>query len=83
MKMYVWGGPEDEDDFLRDYSSGLGVAVAESVEEARELLLAAIQKWENDGYAPSSYYTHHAIIDLKHDPKVFDLPVATFVQGGS
>lgn len=64
LKLYVW------EDCFRDWSAGLGVAIAEDSDEARRLLVEKIG------------YTHD---DLAHPPAVYELTerVAFFVHGGS
>ena len=53
MKLFVW------DDVLTDYTSGMMVALAPTVDEARKTLL------QNEPYIPAS--------DLNKEPQVFDL----------
>ena len=62
MKLYVW------EDVLQDYTSGVMFALANSVEEARALVLA------HTSYVPES--------DLAQEPKVYDAPVGFAVCGG-
>lgn len=52
LKLYIW------EDVLSDYTSGVMFALASSVEEAREILLAKC------GYLPES--------DLNKTPKVYE-----------
>lgn len=67
MKMYVW-----RENFLTDYTSGMGVAVANSVAEARQLLLDVA-----DGYEKQEVAEGTAL-----EPEVFELPAAAFIWGG-
>ena len=63
MKIFYW------DDVLRDYTSGMMVAVAENVEDARKALVSECD------YIPAT--------DLYKEPQVFDLSEARgFVAWG-
>ena len=64
MKVYFW------DNVLTDYTSGMMVAVASSVEEAREVIL------KECNYIPKG--------DLAKEPQVFDIdnPCAFICWGG-
>ena len=64
MKLYVW------DDVLCDWTSGMMFAVAESPEQARELLLRECDWLPED--------------DLAKTPQEYDLtdPVAFYMWGG-
>jgi len=64
LKLFVW------DDYARDYTSGLAVALAENAEQARQLIE------ENVGYRDSS---------LCQSPRECDLntPIAFQICGGS
>lgn len=64
MKVFVW------DDVLTDYTSGMMVAIAPTVEEARDALL------KECNYIPEG--------DLNQQPKEFDLtePAAFVCWGG-
>jgi hypothetical protein len=64
MKVFVW------EDVLTDYSSGLMVAIAQTVEEARDALL------KECSYIPKG--------DLDQQPKEFDLsePAVFLCWGG-
>jgi hypothetical protein len=67
--MYIWN-----EDFLADWTSGLGVAVAESVDEARALLLAK---------APD-YWKRWVAEALEREPdQIQEIPSATYISGGS
>lgn len=71
MRLYVW-----ESEFLKDWSSGMAVACAETVEEARGLVLAA---------AVGDFCEQEKMgRDLARDPdRVLDLPAAVYCWGGS
>ena len=72
MKMYVWSK-----DFLRDWDSGLGVAVAESVDEARMMLIEATKR---DGYAG---WVEMVARDIVREPdRILELPNAAVCYGG-
>jgi hypothetical protein len=62
LKLYVWTG------FCPDYTDGLAIAIAETDEQARELVIAG------KGYNPYDWGTLH-VYDLKK-------PVAFAVSGG-
>lgn len=64
MNLYIWH------EYARDYSSGIGFAVAYTVEEAREALKRI------DGYHDD---------DLEREPEVrplSDAPFAHYISGG-
>jgi len=63
MKLYVW------ENVLTDYTSGIMFALANSVEEARGLILAK-------GDYPQVFE------DLDPEPKVYDTPVGYQIWGG-
>ncbi len=75
MKMYVW-----TKEIMRDWSSGMAVGVAETVEEARAAILAdAYGEWE--GF---DRMTSQLAQDLAADPDaVYDLPAGVSIAGGS
>ena len=73
MKMYIWSQR-----FLEDWTSGLGVAVAENVDEARALLIAEALR-QDKGYCASAI----AGDTVREPDSVLDLPAAAFVYGGS
>ena len=64
MKLYIW------DDVLRDYTSGIMFAIADSPERARELLK------EECSYLPD--------YDLNKEPEEHDLneEIAVYLYGG-
>ena len=64
LKLYVW------DDCLQDYGTGLMVALASSVDEARELLRERI------GYTPGDG-------SLETEPTVYDQPHAEYRPGSA
>jgi len=88
MKMFIW-----DQEFLRDYSSGIGVAVAETVEEARDLILESCKVYDEEilgiDFSNLDYectYSRHyqAQIDLVAPPdKILDLPAAVHKFGGA
>ncbi len=63
LKMYVW------DDVLQDWTSGLIVVLAESLEQARELACKDLG------------YVYQPIMDRL--PDIYDSPVAVHVHGGA
>jgi hypothetical protein len=65
MQLYIWN------DFCPDYTSGLAVAVASSLEEAKALVLKDCG-FEDDWISWGSYYT-----------KTLDSAFAIAVCGGS
>jgi hypothetical protein len=85
MKLFVWRGGN----VLRDYGSGLAVALAESVEQARELLRQPIidrhydwliGEWcdEEDKAQLNEYMSW-----LDEEPEVFDTPVGVWQRGSA
>jgi hypothetical protein len=84
MKLFVWRGGN----VLRDYGSGLAVALAESVEQARELLRQPIidrhydwltGEWMDDD-------DREQLVEkmswLDKEPEVYDTPSAVWVRCG-
>ena len=70
LKVYVW------DDFMKDYTSGIAVAIAYDLRQARNLIR------QEEGYkrGQSSYLE----INLMAPHKVYPLaPIAFSVSGGS
>jgi hypothetical protein len=67
LKLYVWEG------ILCDYTCGIAFALAESVEEARKLVIE------------SEYEVNrtHVEEDIKGEPKIFDTPKGYVLWGGS
>lgn len=67
IKLFVW------DDVLSDYTAGVVVALAYSVDEARRIVLASLPfGWEHDIVARA----------IKDEPKVYTDPVARVLFGG-
>ena len=66
LKLYVW------DDVLVDYSSGVMFALANNVEEAREVILDS----------EYSYNEGTIVKDLKQKPKVYQEPFGLAIWGG-
>lgn len=69
MKLYIW------DDVLADYSGGIAFVMANSVEEAIELL----KKSFNETYFDENNKTQ---FDWVTEPKVYDVPTAGWCHGG-
>ena len=67
LKLYVW------EDVLRDYTSGIMVALAYSVSEARSLIR------EDQGWAKGS---HYSATELSKKPKVVTKPECFVLWGG-
>lgn len=76
MKLYVWGEHGSNTDFLADWTSGIGVAVAESIPEARQLIRDRVK-------ADGIYSEQDVNRYLKQQPKVYKLPAATYCGGGA
>ncbi len=68
MKLYVW------ENVLTDYTSGIMFALANSIEEARELII----KKEGCEHFPEGLVR----TDLKADPDVYDQPCGFTCWGG-
>lgn len=67
LKLFIW------DDVLSDYTSGIIVALAHDLFEARRVVLASLtEDWERPR-------VERAIAD---EPAVFEVPVARVVYGG-
>ena len=86
MKLFVW-----TENILSDYSSGMAVAVAENVDEARKIIL----KYAYDEYlAPTKKndewwlaYRDRTILELGRQlvaepDRIVDLPAAALIGGG-
>ena len=70
-KLYIWDG------IRTDYTSGIGFAVARSVEEARNAIRDVClknegRKWEWDCYKG----------ELMEEPEVRELPSGDWISGG-
>ena len=65
LKLFVW------EDVLTDYTSGIMFALAESVEEARKIIL------ENGGKGQYSVES-----ELLKEPKVYEDKMGLFLYGG-
>jgi hypothetical protein len=75
LKMYVW------EHVLTEYTDGLMVALAHSVEEARSLLKDKIMaSW---GLEECEFVEFRAYGDLLKEPDVYETPKAVFVNGGA
>ena len=66
MKLYLW------ENVLTDYTDGVMFALANSVEEARELIKQSTDWWSD---------TYHGV-DLAKEPKVIDYPFGFSLSGG-
>jgi hypothetical protein len=64
LKLFVWT------DVLHDYTSGMMVALAHDVEEARRLIL----EYNGGGFLPDD--------DLAKEPQVITQPAGFWVYGG-
>lgn len=62
LKLYVW------EDMSCDYTCGIAVALAHSVEEARKLIMAQ--------------HNEHLEPQLRREPDVYTTPCAFYVSGG-
>ena len=76
MKLYIWI------DCPTDYRNGAIMAVASSVEEAKQLIVAEIKAAQgNDTYEVS--YKGEVEAAFTQEPRIIDLPVAYVDYGGS
>ena len=69
LKLFIW------EDVLTDHTSGIAFALAESVEEAREIIFA--KKMEESGYIGTTFET-----DLASEPKVINNKEGFYIWGG-
>ena len=77
LKLYVW------EDVLSDYTEGIMFALANSAEEAREIILEKACEFYGVEDAEYTQMSLEPIIrDLKDEPRVFDSEVGFFVVGG-
>ena len=67
LKLFVW------DKVLEDYSAGLAFALATSVTQARELILAAAGPFERD----------RLVDELRREPQIITSPKAFIQPGGA
>ncbi len=67
LKLFVW------EDVLEDYTCGIMFALAESVDQAREMIKAKNPNYEDDRIMKR---------DLKTDPKIIDQPEGFYSYGG-
>ena len=63
LKLFVWQG------VLSDYSDGIAFALAESEEQAREMLLKERSSLEDD-------------CEFKNPPDEYETPIAFAINGG-
>ena len=68
LKLFIWEG------VLEDYTSGIMFAIAENVEEARELIMS--KSLETDGSTSITL-----ISDLKSEPKVIESKEGFYIWG--
>lgn len=68
MKLYVWKN------VLADWTDGIAIALANSPEEARQLIVAEMKA---DGYA------ERYASDLDGPPEVYHTPVGFYMLGGA
>jgi hypothetical protein len=84
MKMFVWRGGN----VLRNYSSGMAVAFAESVDQARELLrqpiIDDVYDWLTGEWMDDD--DREQLVEkmswLDKEPEVYDTPSAVWVRCG-
>ena len=69
LKLFVWKN------VLHDYTSGMMVAMAHNITEARQLL---VDLYGGPKYAPTTF-----LADLMQEPEVSEVPTAAYVWGGS
>ena len=66
LKLYIWKN------IRRDYTAGIGFALAESLEEARNEIKRISEPWEWDAYKG----------ELMDDPEVYEVPTGFWMSGG-
>jgi hypothetical protein len=76
LKLFVW------EDVLSDYTDGIMFALAESVDDARSIIMDEARM---DGYNTKLGHTDIELIqiELKAEPKVYNGKVGFFVFGGA
>jgi hypothetical protein len=79
LKLYVWRG------VLRDYTSGMIFALAESIEQARQLI--HLKYCEERNIVPLTYpytpdCTCYYCSEIRSEPEVFNSPVGFILKGG-
>lgn len=67
LQLYVWEG------IRRDYTCGIGFAVARSKEQAIEAIHKVSETWEWNAYAGEL---------LSNEPKIYDPPYGGWISGG-
>jgi hypothetical protein len=72
MKMYVWVDP-----YLMSYGGSMLYAVAESVEQAKQIAMEKALIWSFGKYSP---HQHKAGIELGEPTRILDLPCAEFMD---
>ncbi len=65
MKLYVWNK-----DWKTDWSSGIAVVLANSVEEARQVLTASAHEYSREDYARECAAEPDYVIDTENGPCV-------------
>lgn len=85
MKLYVWNG----EGVLENYGSGICIAFASSLGEAKSMVFNEIMLLKADLFTdPSAFFTEdeEELLErftgfLSDDPKVFDNPIAFAIEG--
>lgn len=75
MKIYKW-----DSEFLRDYSQGMVLVAAESIEDARKKV---VKKFEDDQDSTSDEYQSELLIlmeDIECEPEILDVLFLTGSQ---
>jgi len=66
LKLFVW------ENIRRDYTAGIGFAMAHNIEEARQKIKEQSEDWEWEAYKG----------ELMDEPKIYDKPYGTWISGG-
>jgi len=66
LKLFVW------ENIRRDYTAGIGFAMAHDIDEARQMIKEQSQDWEWEAYKG----------ELMDEPKIYDKPYGTWISGG-
>jgi hypothetical protein len=66
LKLFVWRN------IRRDYTPGIGFAMARNIEEARQKIKEQSEDWEWEAYRG----------ELLNEPEVYSKPYGTWISGG-
>jgi len=76
MKLFVW------EEILCDYSCGIGFALADNIEEARNLIIKKYCPDKTCGECGFGEDRCMLVEDLQPEPMIYESPIGYYVWGG-